>query len=300
MNNFIKKITNPHVLLLFIVNKTGLSNLMSDKLYVKLLFRRVMGKKLNLENPQTFNEKLNWLKLYDRKSEYSKMVDKYDAKKYVADIIGEEYIIPTYGIWDKFDDIDFDKLPNQFVLKCTHDSGSVIICRDKNKFDLKYARNKIGKALKTNLYFSGREYPYKYLKPRIIAEELLLNYNDQGALSDYKFVCFDGRVHSVMVCTDREVSYPKFYFFNKKWELLRLHFGGLKTSANFTLPKPINVELMFEIAAKLSKNIPFLRVDLYSVNNNIYFGELTFYPSSGFDSSLLPETESLFGSKIEI
>jgi len=175
MLNKIKKVLkNPWYLVITFAGR-GWLNFLSDKMYLKLIYRAKLGKKLDLKNPKTFNEKLQWLKLYNRKPEYTKMVDKYEVKKYVADLIGEEYVIPTLGVWEKFDDIDFDSLPNQFVLKCTHDSGGLVICKDKSKLDIASAKSKIENSLKRNYYKYGREWPYKNVKPRIIAEKFMID-----------------------------------------------------------------------------------------------------------------------------
>ena len=171
------------------LDSRGFFKFMSDEAYLKFMYKLKMKRKLNLSDPQTFNEKLQWLKIYDRKPEYTTMVDKYEAKKYVADIIGEEYIIPTLGVWDRFEDIDFDELPDQFVLKCTHDSGGLVICRDKSKLDLKAAKKKINKSLKRNYYWIGREWPYKNVRPRIIAEKFMTDPTSDD-LQDYKFFFF--------------------------------------------------------------------------------------------------------------
>lgn len=278
MNNLIKKISNPYILLLFILNKTRLSYLLPDELYLKLLFRRVMGQNLNLKNPQTFNEKLNWLKLYDRKPEYSKMVDKYEAKKYVASIIGEEYIIPTYGVWEKFDDIDFDVLPDKFVLKCTHDSGSIIFCFDKNNFDYVSAKKKITKALKQNAYLPGREWAYKHVKPRIIAEELIVD-NSKGGLKDYKFFCFNSNPKLIQVDFNRFKNHKR-NLYTTDWVFIdaQIHYLNDK---NVQIDKPKQLDTMLNLSSKLSYNIPQIRVDLYTIEERIYFGELTLYHGSG-------------------
>ena len=285
-----------------VCNRLKLLHLLSDKAYLKFGYRAKIGKKLDLQNPQTLNEKLQWLKLYDRKSEYTKMVDKYEAKKYIAEKIGEEYIIPTLGVWDSFDEIDFDKLPDQFVLKCTHDSGGLVICKDKSKFNVEKARKKIKRSLKTNYYLHGREWPYKNVKPRIIAEKYMTDSPESNEFTDYKFYCFNGYVDSVMVCYDRSIGDPKFYFFDKNWELRRYNKRGLEAPEGFTMPKPENMDKMFEIAEELSKDVgaPFLRVDLYNSNKQIYFGELTFFPSSGLDPNRLPETDRYFGDLVKL
>lgn len=300
MKRIISNFKNPYALLFYILNKTRITRLFSDEFYIRFLYRRVMGKRINLENPLTFGDKINWLKLNYYKKEFCLMVDKYESKKYVSDLIGEEYIIPTIGVWDKFDEIDFEKLPNQFVIKCTHDSGSTILCRDKSEFNINNAKKLIESAQKRNLFYSGREYPYKNLKPRIIIEELISDNINSNTLTDYKFYCFDGYVHSVMICIDRNKDEPKFYFFNENWELLKLNKRGITEFHNFVISKPLQLQKMFQLAALLSKGIPFLRVDLYCSNNKIFFGELTLYPTNGMDPNLIEETDVLFGNMINL
>lgn len=260
-----------------------------------------MRKKLNLENPETFNEKLQWLKLYDRKPEYSKMVDKYEVKEYVANIIGEEYIIPTIGVYDNFEDINFDLLPNQFVIKCTHDSGSTIVCKNKEDFNINIAKEKIDKSLKNNFYYSSREWPYKNVKPKIIVEKFMKN-NDNTEIFDYKFYCFNGKVEYVMLCTERKTGNPKFYYFNKEWQLQRnMSYDGKKIEdSKQIINKPKEIEKMFEIAKELSKGIKFTRIDLYNINNKIYFGEITFYPSGGFDNERTSEADDYLNNMLKL
>lgn len=259
----------------------GWLNWISDDTYLKIAFRSLMGKKLDLKNPKTFNEKLQWLKLHDRNPIYTVMVDKYEAKKYVADIIGEQYIIPTLGVWNTFEEIDFDKLPNQFVLKCTHDSGGLVICRDKTQFDKQAARKKINKSLKRNYFWQGREWPYKNVKPRIIAEKYMQN--EQGAdLIDYKFYCFAGdpAFLYVSVGLDNHVT-ARMSFLTLDWQFAPFYRTDYK---NFTElpPQPACLKQMIEISKKLAHGHTFLRVDLYEINKHIYFSELTFHPCSGF------------------
>lgn len=282
-----------------ILSNKGFYQNMDDSKFLKKKFRILMNKNLNLENPKTFNEKLQWLKLFNRNTLYTKLVDKYEVKQYVSKILGDEYIIPTIGVWDSDKDIDFSKLPNQFVLKCTHNSGlGMFICKDKKKINYKKVRNGLKKGLNENYYLSGREWPYKNVKPRIIAEQYMED--KLGGLVDYKFFCFNGYVDCVMVCIDRHINDPKFYFFDDKWNLLRINQRGKDAAKDFTLEKPKNLEKMFEIASKLSKNIPFVRIDLYECNEKIYFGEYTFFPQSGFDENLLPETDLYFGNLITL
>ena len=197
MKKIIKYIKHPSNVIVYLMNK-GHFKWLDDKTYLKIKYRIIMNKKLNLEKPQTFNEKLQWLKLYDRNSEYTKMVDKYEAKKYVANIIGEEYIIPTLGVWDKFEDINFERLPNQFVLKPTHTSGNVFICKDKNNIDYGKLKTEIKKWMKRRYYYFHREWPYKNVKPRIIAEQYMED--ESGELIDYKIYAFNGKCDYVMVC----------------------------------------------------------------------------------------------------
>ena len=281
-----------------------LNFLFPDKLYLTLLFRLKMGYWMDWKNPKTFSEKLQFLKLYNRKPEYTQMVDKYAVKEYVDKIIGEEYIIPTLGVWDRPEDIDWDSLPQKFVLKTTHGGGSsgVVICKDKSTFNKADAIAKLKKSLNECIYKSLREWPYKGVQKRIIAEQYLSDesiYNKNG-ITDYKFFCFNGYVDNVMVCIDRELKDTKFYFFDKDWKVLPLNKRGLEVEPDFKLPKPKEINKMFEIAGKLSESIPFLRVDLYFINNKIYFGETTFFPYSGFDSNLLHGTEIKFGNLINL
>lgn len=433
----------------------GKYNKMSDEEYVTRAFRAKMGSDLDLKNPVTFNQKLQWLKLYDRRPEYTMMADKYLVRQYIADTIGEEYLIPLLGVWDDPDAINFDALPNQFVLKCNHNSGlGMCICKDKSKLDIKSAREQLRKGLKQDYYLLWREWPYKDIPRKIIAEKYMtddsgeelkdyklfcfngepkatlvcsdrfddnglhedfyselweklsvkrpnipatdtsiekpVNYElmkslarklakdmpfvrtdfyeingkvyfgemtffpasgfsgfqpecwdhklgqwialpadrggycinassefifsfkekslpdncehlaDKDDLTDYKFFCFDGHVDCVMLCLDRSSGDTKFYFFDRDWKLLRYNIRGKNAPENFILPKPLNMEEMFGIAERLSEGLPFSRIDLYSVSGKTYFGEITFFPTSGFDSNLLPETDKHWGEMINI
>lgn len=270
---------------------------MSDEEYLKRKWKAVMGKELDLDNPQTFNEKLQWLKLYDRKPEYTTMVDKYAVKKYVADKIGEQYIIPTLGVWEHFDDINFDKLPDQFVLKCTHDSGGLVICRDKSKFDKKAARTKINRSLGKNYYYSGREWPYKNVPPRIIAEKYMKDSETNSSLNDYKFLCFEGQPRIIEVHGNRFTD--KYYqdFYNINWTKSHITQGSV---SNTILPKPLNFNKMIEFSKVLSKGVYHLRVDWYEINGRLYFGELTFYDGSGFQLFDKNEYDMLLGGLIKL
>lgn len=304
MKKIVGYIKNPKKVIIYLASKGFFDN-MSDESYLKLRYWASMGRKLDLKNPQTLNEKLQWLKLYNHNPIYTAMVDKYDAKKVIEKVLGNKYIIPTLGIWNKFDEIDFDDLPNRFVLKCTHDSGGLVICKDKSKLDLSTVKKTINKSMQSSYYKWGREWPYKDVRPRIIAEDYMEELNDDGipsgkALVDYKFFCFNGYAESVMVCTDRESGSPKFYFFDKDWNLKRYNIRGKNAPKGFTIPKPETMDEMFDVAANLSKGIPFVRVDLYSINNHIYFGEMTFFPDSGFDENLLYESDLYWGKLVNL
>lgn len=261
--------------------KNGFYKKMDDERFLRLAWKVKMGGPLNIDNPQTFNEKLQWLKLNDRKPIYSTMVDKYDAKDYVASIIGDKYIIPTYGIWESFDDIDFEALPEKFVLKCTHNSGGVCIVKDKSSFDTSNAKRKIEKCLNRNFYWYGREWPYKNVKPRIIAEEYLDGCGTE-TINDYKLMCFNGEVKCSFVCSNRNSkSGLNVTFFDREWK--RLPFERHYPADLHEISEPQNYQKMIQLAEKLSTGITFLRVDFYEVNNKIFFGELTFFPGGGFE-----------------
>lgn len=275
---------------------TGKFDFLSDKQYLRLLYFAHMDRKLNLETPKTFNEKIQWLKLNNRKEEQTMLVDKYAVKQYIANIIGEEYIIPTLGVWDHFDEIDFDELPDQFVLKCTHDSGGLAICTDKSKFDMAKAREKIEKSLKRNYFRSSREWQYKNIPPRIIAEPFIGDNNK--APDDYKFFTFNGAMDTVMVCKGRDVGHPWFYFYDRDWKRVIYQYPELEKDDE--VEKPENFDMMIKIVERLSKGFIHMRVDLYNVAGKIYFGELTFYNQSGFDTDITYETDLLWGNKMKV
>jgi len=262
----------------------GWLNFLPDKLFLKIMFYVRMGKKLNLKHPKTYNEKLQWLKLHDRKPEYTDMVDKCCVKKYVAQQIGEEYIIPTLGVWEQFDDIDFDDLPNQFVLKCTHDSGSVVICRNKEAFDFQQASAKLQKQMNTDFFKLGREWPYKNVTRRIIAEQYMQD-GTRRELRDYKFYCFNGVPRFLYISEGLEnyktarISFVDIE--NGKWEFAPFKRTDFMEFEELP-PKPDTYDEMFRIAEILSKDYPFVRVDVYEINGNVYLSEMTFTPGAGF------------------
>ena len=258
-------------------------NHLPDEKYLKRKFKAVFGYELNLAHPTTFNEKLQWLKLYDRNPLYTTLVDKVAVKDYVAKMIGAEYIIPTLGVWDNPDEIDFDKLPNQFVLKCNHNSGlGMCICKDKSKLNIKQVKKELTKGLKQNYYLTGREWPYKDVPRKIIAEQFMRDADNSEELKDFKLMCFNGKVKCSFVCSERFTPNGlKVTFYDSNWEIMPFerHYPRCKTP----LPKPTNYNEMVSLAETLSQDIPFVRVDFYSINGKTYFGELTFHPGSGFE-----------------
>ena len=252
-----------------------------DKLFLKCLFKKHMKTKLNLSNPTTFSEKLQWLKLHDRKPEYSLMADKAAVKQYIADKLGAEFVIPTIGVYNSADEVPFDELPQKFVIKCTHDSGSVFICDKSQGFDIDYIKKELTVRLNRNFFWYSREWVYKNIKPQIIVEEFIPDENGNCPV-DYKFYCFNGKMKTFIVVNDRFTTRSTNYY---NTELKLLDFGKIHSLPNpsIKLQLPPKFDEMISIAEILSKNIPFLRVDLYFVNNQIYFGELTFYPSGGIE-----------------
>lgn len=269
-----------------------------DALYLRLMYYFQTGKRLHLRHPKTFNEKLQWLKLHDRKPEYTTMVDKYTAKEYVANIIGKEYIVPTLGVWDSPEEIVWEKLPNQFVLKTTHGGGSkgVVICRDKDKLDKAETIRHLQAAMKHDFYKNFREWPYKNVKPRVIAEEFLSAGSEDNGIKDYKFFCFNGVPKYCDVIAGRESRLTSDHF-DMEWKHLPFTFKNLPAAEKIPA-KPQNFETMCQLAAKLSIGHPHLRVDFYEVNDKVYFGELTFYSASGFGQFMPEEWDEIWGREI--
>lgn len=261
-----------------------------------------MNKKLDLTNPNTFTEKLQWLKIHDRKKNYTSMVDKYEVKKYVANIIGDYYIIPTIDVYDRFDEIDFEAMPQQFVMKCTHDSGGLVIVRNKNELNICEARKKINKCLKRNFYYNFREWPYKDVRPRIIIEKYMQN-SDEQELKDYKFYCFNGEPKYCQVIADRQVE-ETIDFYDMNWK--HQAFNGLNNGPNpYPMArkkhdKPKTFNKMKEFAKELSHGIAFVRVDFYEINDKLYFGEITFFPAGGFGEFSPKEWDKRLGDMINL
>lgn len=269
-----------------------------DALYLRLRYYDVFGKRLNLKEPKTFNEKLQWLKLYDRKPEYTIMVDKIEAKKWVADRIGQEFIIPTLGVWERPEDIDFDSLPNQFVLKTNHDSGAVIICKDKSKLNIDATRKKLAVSLKHDYYIFGREWPYKDVKRRILGEKYMVDESGYE-LKDFKIFCFNGNPEFIQVDFDRFAdSGHKRNLYSIDWEILDFQYG-YPSDRSHRIERPTNLEEMLKCASTLSQGHPFLRVDFYSINGSSKFGETTFFPECGFGQFDPSNIDERYGKKLK-
>ena len=289
-------IFNPTLLAISLLVRFG--KWIPDATYLKMLYYLRMGQKLNLKHPVTFSEKLQWLKLYNRRPEYTMMVDKVAVKDYVAEMIGEEYIIPTLGVWNNPDEIDFDKLPEQFVLKCNHNSGlGMCICRDKNKLDISKVRAELRKGLNQNYYLTGREWPYRNVERKILAEEFISTGKDMD-LMDYKFFCCNGEPYYCQVISDRE-KLMSIDFFDKDWSHQDFHEPKEYPFSSKEIVKPKNFELMWNLARKLALDIPFVRVDFYNLNGQIYFGEITFFPTSGMGGFEPEEWDEKFGRLID-
>ena len=274
MNRIISYFLNPKSLVLLLMRKTA--KLWSDKLYLEIVYYIKFGKRLNLNNPKSLNEKLNWLKLYDRNPLYVRLADKYEVKDYVRKKIGDKYVVPCLGIWNHFDDIDFDLLPNQFILKATHDSGGAFICKNKDSFDKDKAREKMEYALNNNFFYVSREWPYKNIPHRIIADKFL-NDDREGELQDYKFWCFNGAPTVFYMTNKGENIYENFY--DMDFNPLDMSHGFPRSVPEYK--KPLQFDEMKDLAAKLSQGIPFVRVDFFIVEGNVYFGEFTFYDWAG-------------------
>jgi hypothetical protein len=268
-----------------------------SKVYLKIQYKNKMRKRMDFKNVRTFNEKIQWLKLYNRNPLYTQLVDKYVVRKYIAKTIGDEYLIPLIGVWDKFEDIDFSQLLDQFVLKCTHDSGGVVICKDKKNLNIEEVRKKINSSLKTNYYYACREWPYKNVKPRIICEKYMID-ESNTELKDYKFHCFQGKPKLIQVDFGR--------FTNHRRNLFDINWNYIEASILYPndpdeiIERPVNLERMLEIASILSKSFPYVRVDLYSIKSKIYFGELTFYHGAGYEKFRPSELEMQMGDWIKL
>lgn len=281
-----------------------IGHVFSDSVYLKVRHRLLTGKSLNLQNPVTFTEKMQWLKLYDRQPEYTNMVDKLAVKDYVANIIGKQYIIPTLGVWNDPKEIEWNKLPEQFVLKTTHGGGSlgVVVCKNKNTLDRKMAVDKLKKSLKTDAYRIQTEWPYKNVPRLVFAEQFIAPHtpsNESQGLQDYKFFCFNGEPHYCQVIGGRDTKMC-IDFFDKDWNHQPFHEPRNYPFADIEPEKPKHLDKMWNLARQLAGNRAFSRIDFYEVDDNIYFGEITFFPTSGIGGFKPQEYDRVFGDLINL
>lgn len=291
-------IRDRHKIFLYLADR-GYFDGKSDEKYLRLKYRAKTGKKLVLDDPKTFNEKLQWLKLHDRRPEYTVMVDKYRVRDYISQKIGQQYLIPLLGVWDSPDEIDFAALPDRFAMKCNHNSGlGMCICTDKSSLDTDRVKAELRKGLDQDYHLTGREWPYKDVPRKIVAEQFLES--DAGGLTDYKIHCFGGVPRFVLVCRDRFTENGLVEdFYTPAWERMAVKRPKIPNGST-PLPKPEKLDEMLALAEKLSKDIPFLRVDLYVVEGKIYFSELTFFPASGFEGFDPPQWDRTFGQWLEL
>lgn len=290
-----------------ILSRNVRENLMSalkflpDKLYLQLFYFATTGKLINFKIPVGFNEKMQWLKVNDKRAEYTKLVDKLAVRENIKEVLGEEYLFPLLGAWESFDDIDFDALPEKFVLKCNHDSGSAKVIHNKSELtekDFVELRRHFSKRLKQDFFYAGREYPYKNIKPLIIAEQLMFDENDpEKSLEDYKFHCFNGVPKIVLVVTGRNTD-CRFDYFDMDFNHLEIYKSH--PNSDKVIEKPELFDEMKEIAKKLSQGMKFVRIDLYQINGKIYFGEYTFFAGGGFSLFRPAEWERKLGDLIDI
>lgn len=275
-----------------------IARLLPDKVYLSIKYRVHLGYWMDWKNPKTYNEKLQWLKVNYRRKDFSMMVDKDAVKKYVAKKIGEEYVIPTIATYNSATDIDFDALPQKFVLKCTHDSGGLVVCKNKESLDFCAVRAKMKKALKRTYIVQNREYPYKYVSRKIIAERYMEE-PQYGELRDFKFYCFDGNPRYLLVASGRQKGQKRFDYFDIHWNHWPVHDEGCPNN-DITPEMPKNFEKMIEIAKVLSDGIPHVRVDLYNIDGHIYFGEMTFFDGSGCNIYEPREYDKVFGKYLTL
>ena len=280
IKTFIKLVKHPKNLIKPMVSNE-LLNWVSDEKIAKMIYKAHFGKELNLSNPTSFNEKLQWMKLYYREPIFTTMVDKYKVRQYIKDKIGEQYLIPLLGVWNNANEIDFEKLPQKFVLKCNHDQGSVVICKDKSTLDINKTRKYLNKRLSKNHYWATREWPYKNIKPCIICEKYMTNNEKEDELSDYKVLCFGGKAKLIEVHKARFTNRTQD-FYDIEWNKLNISQPGINNS-EIVLPKPYFLDEMIKLSEKLSNNYPHIRVDWYCSNGKLLFSELTFYDGGGFD-----------------
>lgn len=298
IKKIIKNLKRPKIIILYLISNSILSRLIPDAIFLKMKYRLRIGKKLNLSNPKTFNEKLQWLKINDRKPEYTSLVDKCKVREYIATTIGKEYLIPLLGVYSSYDEIDFNKLPNEFVLKPNHTSGNIFICKDKIKVNHIELKKTIKKWLNRKYYWVHREWPYKNIKPKILCEKYMVD--ESGLeLKDYKFLCFNGLPKIIQVMSGRNNRNYNINHFDLKWKRLKIPRKNHQESQIY-FNKPMKLNEMVSICKILSKKIPFVRIDFYSINELIFIGEITFYPTSGFMDFIDEKDDYLLGSWIKL
>ncbi len=293
-----KFITNKELRQSYII-ASGIFNAVDDEKYIRMYFKSIMGREPDLENPRTLCEKLNWLKLYNRRPEYTSMVDKYEVKKYVSEKIGPEHVVPLLGVWDRFEDIDFIKLPDQFVLKCTHDGGPVV-CKDKSSFNIEENRKLFHKKLKTDYFLASREWPYKNVKRRIIAEEFMPSLGNRDS-TEYKVTVCNGKVRMITVCTG--IAHASFDVrnndhFDAEWNRIPMWVNYRPSGKE--IPRPDNLSEIIDISEKLAGDTPYIRVDLYDIGGKIMFGELTFFTWGGWMHFNPPEYDEIMGQWVTL
>ena len=268
----------------------------TDKVYYQMRYLLTFKRRLKLKRPDTLMAKIIWQKLYDRAPIYTTLVDKYAVRTYVERTIGAKYLNKLYGVYNNEKEVNFEDLPLQFVLKGTHGANMILICENKSNLNLDIARQKMKKWLQTNFYDLWGEYAYKNVPPRIICEQYLANFNE-NALVDYKYHCFHGEPKHIQVDRNRFIDHT-LNFYDLEWN--RLNFGLWYPQSKENLSKPINLDVMTELARKLSKGFKFVRVDFYNIEGKIFFGEMTFYPCNGFGVFTPPEKDFEFGSWINL
>lgn len=292
-----KYLRNP-LLLFWRLGLDGHFKFLPDELYLRICFRIKMGYSLNLESPRTFNEKIQWLKLHDRRPEYTRLVDKLEVRNYIQSRVGEEHLIPLLGVWDHADAIDFSALPDQFVLKCTHDSASAVICPDKSKLDEKAVRKNLARHLHRNYFWAGREWPYKNVTPRIMAEQYVSN-ADGTPLIDYKFFCFNGQPQTIEMHLDRS-SALRINTYDPDWRFLPFSTVNYPNDPSRIAPRPDKLDEMLSFVKRIVPQCPFIRADIYVVGDRIYFGELTLYRSGGLEAFVPEQFDQILGDWIAL
>lgn len=302
-----KYLENPWMVYCALTSK-GLTKWIPDKAHLRLMYRASLGTWPNLDSPETFAEKMQWLKIHDHRSVYTTMVDKYRAKEFIASKVGPAYVVKTLDAWSSADAIDVSSLPEKFVLKTNHDCGGVLICTDRDSFDIDGAKDFFRRRLKRNYFFGCREWPYKNVKPIIFAEEFLDSKDGNGhnegdtweGIDEFDFFCFDGEPRLISYCygdkNDSEKRYNDFY--DSEWKLLPLTMGY--ASSQESIPAPKQLDEMLELSRRLSEGIPFLRVDLFICGEHVLVGELTFYPWGGFTPFSPAEAEISLGHMVNL